>query len=166
MGTNEMVKINLGSGGERGREDLKDFISIDIANGDIKIDVTKGLPFEGETVSYIRAHHILEHIDRFQTLDVLKDCYRVLKHGGQLDIAVPDLDYAVSIYKTNRSTFNMMIFAGDGKPEETSNPYQYHHSAFDEEELTLQLKGAGFEVGVFDYPEYYGKELHTVATKL
>lgn len=59
-------------------------------NVDIVRDITRGLPFSNSTVSGIRAHSILEHIEGTENFEfVMRECWRVLKDDGVMDIVVP-----------------------------------------------------------------------------
>src|SRR5690606_18378616 len=62
-------------------------------------DLSKGIPYEDNSVDAVYHSHTLEHIDR--NLDdpangpgllFTKECRRVLKPGGVLRIVVPDLE--------------------------------------------------------------------------
>lgn len=79
------MQLNLGCGKDR----LEGWINVDIAH---ECDVIHDLnvfpyPWEDESVSYIKMHHVLEHLDK--PLDVLIECSRILRKGGILDIEVP-----------------------------------------------------------------------------
>jgi len=54
---------------------------------DLVADLENPLPFKDESIHYIHARHVLEHIDNY--LGLLMECYRVLIPGGTLHIAVP-----------------------------------------------------------------------------
>ena len=45
------------------------------------------LPFKDETFDKVKAIHILEHVDNI--LAVMDECWRVLKRGCRMEIAVP-----------------------------------------------------------------------------
>lgn len=81
------MKINLGSGYKR----FDGFVNIDddpLVNPDYLLDIEKAqLPFDDNTVEEIKAHHILEHVQNF--IPLMKELYRVAKHGCKLDIIVP-----------------------------------------------------------------------------
>ena len=82
------LKVNLGSGLKR----YEGFVNVDaleICNPDYIVDLNKDpLPFEDNSVSEIRAYHILEHIgDGF--LNLMKEIYRVCEDGALIDIEVP-----------------------------------------------------------------------------
>ena len=54
-------------------------------------DVQKGLPFSDETFDVVYHSHLLEHLPREAALPFIKECYRVLRRGGIIRVAVPDL---------------------------------------------------------------------------
>jgi SAM-dependent methyltransferase len=82
------MKLNLGSGYKR----YPDFINVD-ADPNCKPDhlvnlETDILPFPDNSVDTIIAHHILEHMGSGY-FHLLKELYRVCKHGAIIDIRVP-----------------------------------------------------------------------------
>ena len=64
-------------------------------------DCRKRLPFTDQSVDYIYTSHFLEHLHRYQALELLKECKRVLKRKGILRIAVPDLEVLTKKYLEN-----------------------------------------------------------------
>ena len=81
------MKINIGCG-----EDIRQgWVNIDINPLDksvLKLDVdNEKFPFEDNTVDLIEAIDLLEHLHNL--IPFLKECYRVLKHGGALYVEVP-----------------------------------------------------------------------------
>jgi SAM-dependent methyltransferase len=88
-----MVKYNFGSG----RKKEKDFISVDSRQEDgvgVVYDLTKvPYPFvQPNTVDEIISIEFLEHISFRDTINVLKEWYKILKVGGILHIQVPAID--------------------------------------------------------------------------
>lgn len=84
------MKLNIGCG----RRKRKDYINIDINkkfHPNISTDVTKGLPFEDNSIQQILVIHFLEHLFYIQVEPFLNECYRVLKHEGVIEIEVPDI---------------------------------------------------------------------------
>lgn len=87
--------INVGSG----KHPLPGFINIDVAReADLRWDVRRGLPFPDNSVAGIFSEHFLEHLTQGQGLYFLRECRRVLKPGGIVRIAMPDLDAIVDRY--------------------------------------------------------------------
>ena len=59
--------------------------------GIMRCDVSRGLPFDNESVDKIYSSHFLEHIPYKKGQFVLKECFRVLKKNGVMRLIVPDL---------------------------------------------------------------------------
>lgn len=55
------------------------------------MDTTKRFPFDNDTFDYIVAEHVIEHIRYNDALKMLRECRRVLKNGGVIRIATPDI---------------------------------------------------------------------------
>lgn len=87
--------VNIGCG----NRPLTGFVNIDLEPGaDINRDVREGLPFEEDCVSAIYSEHFFEHLSKAEGLAFLRECRRVLKPGGTVRIAMPDLDDVVQRY--------------------------------------------------------------------
>ena len=83
------IKLELGSSARPGMED---WVAIDLAPGaDLRVDLTKPLPFPDSSVERIYSSHFLEHFNYpAPLLDILRECRRVLKPGAELSAAVPN----------------------------------------------------------------------------
>lgn len=66
---------------------------------DINWDLSKGLPFDDNSVDYIYHEHFIEHLTYEQGLVFMQECYRVLKLGGVMRTACPDLDALIDDYR-------------------------------------------------------------------
>jgi len=55
-------------------------------------DVSHGLPFGNEEVDACYASHLLEHLAPDQAEALMAECLRVLRRGGVIRLAVPDLE--------------------------------------------------------------------------
>lgn len=76
------IKLNVGCGSNF----LPGFI-----NTDAELDITKPLPHEDDSVSFILAEHVVEHVSGPDAFRFMEECHRVLKIGGTLRICVPEL---------------------------------------------------------------------------
>ncbi len=77
------------------------WINIDVLPADPVVthhDVTKGIPFENESLEVVYHSHVLEHIPKPQGEAFIGECYRVLKKGGILRVVVPDLEQIARNY--------------------------------------------------------------------
>lgn len=89
------MKLNLGCG-----KDYKEgYVNIDFADFssdltpikvDLNIDMRKGLPFDNNSVEEVIFYECLEHFNRFDGLEILKEIYRVLKPSCVLHLSVPN----------------------------------------------------------------------------
>lgn len=61
-------------------------------------DLTKGIPFPDNTFEVLYHSHVLEHIPPAIAPVFIADCFRVLKPGGVVRIAVPDLEQIAREY--------------------------------------------------------------------
>jgi SAM-dependent methyltransferase len=82
------MKINIGAGYKK----FDGFVNVDNdpnCDPDYIVNLeTDKLPFEDNSVEKVIAHHILEHIgDGY--LNLIKELYRVCKHGAIIDVRVP-----------------------------------------------------------------------------
>lgn len=96
----KILKLNVGCG-----TDYKDgWINIDnnsdnnIEKLDLNWDMRKPLPFDDNSVSFIFNEHFFEHLAPDDALPIIQDLLRVLKEGGVMRIAMPDLATIVSEY--------------------------------------------------------------------
>ncbi len=96
--------LNIGCGDKK----IPGFINIDtLPSADLRLDVTKGLPFENNSVDVIFNEHFIEHLSQGQGVKFFRDCRRVLKPGGRIRIATPDLDFEVERYQNKENWQNM-----------------------------------------------------------
>jgi predicted SAM-dependent methyltransferase len=119
-------------------------------NPDIVADACK-LPIEDESYDAIYSSHILEHIDH-RLFEPLREWLRVLKIGGEILVAVPNLTYVAElilsgleeqeIYKVHSLSITPMDMLY-GLPSETMQ----HHWSFTKETLAARLSSYGYEKG-------------------
>jgi predicted SAM-dependent methyltransferase len=161
------LKLNIGCG----KVKLPGWVNIDIeAGADLVIDVRKGLSFDDNSVDFIYNEHFIEHLSYEECERVLKEFWRVLKKGGVLRIATPDLDYIINKYVTDWKDqewlswpeYNFIKTRG-----EMLNTcfYRWRHKyLYNEEDLKNQLTKAGFrkiircEWNKSNHPELSGLE--------
>lgn len=79
------LELDLGCGKVKDRKAIG--IDIDDYGQEIIWDIEKGIPFSDNSCRIIKAYSVLEHFDNL--LYVMRECHRVLKKDGILDISVP-----------------------------------------------------------------------------
>lgn len=131
------------------------------------VNIKKKLPLADNSVSYIYCSHVFEHFELWQTISILKECYRVLLPGGIIRVIVPDLKKLISIYESKgsgvragRDMANMWWgFEKDKEPKTFLQRLgrcqtREHQWSYDKEELEYVIGKAGFkdikEVSIFE----------------
>lgn len=83
--------LNIGCGATH----HPDWINLDVSSSDpsvLPVDINNGLPFSADTITVCYSSHLLEHLDKEGARYFLAECMRVLKSGGVIRLAVPDLE--------------------------------------------------------------------------
>lgn len=146
-----VIKLNIGAGGVKGTNDWK---TIDLGNADISWDLRRGIALPDASVDEIYSSHLLEHIRFADQITLLKECYRVLKIGGRLNICVPNAGYYLRAYSAGklfreRDTWHVSGAVNTGSVIDQINFVAYmgseHKYMFDEENIISTLKLGGFE---------------------
>jgi predicted SAM-dependent methyltransferase len=121
----------------------------------LQADLSQGLPMYAEgSVDIIRASHLIEHLTLEAAHLLLNECRRVLKPGGLIRIAVPDLEVMIKHYRaktmehfnidqpvefflapTDGEKFSRLMFSGD----------YAHRAVYDYPMMENFLRQAGFQ---------------------
>lgn len=91
------VLVNLGCGTRH----HPDWINIDIVPHESNViahDLRMGIPLPDDSCDVVYHSNMLEHFRRPDALRLLDECLRVLKPGGILRVAVPDLEHICHVY--------------------------------------------------------------------
>jgi len=92
-----MKCLNLGCG-TRFQSDWINLDSVAHAEGIIKHNLQKGIPFEDDSFDVVYHSHVLEHFSQADGQKFIQDCYRVLRPQGILRVVVPDLEQIARTY--------------------------------------------------------------------
>ena len=137
-----------------GEDKYNDCLRLDVRK-DVKPDVVWDLeklplPFKNEELDMIIAKDVIEHITFHKTEALLKDLYRVLKHGGRIYMQVPDLEAIARkiILDPNFcygdlcgwKAISYWVYGGQDYPENT------HKAGFTIPTLKKLLESLGFQV--------------------
>lgn len=141
----------------------------------LRADLTQGLPmYATDSIEVIRASHVLEHLPLESAHLLLAECFRVLRPGGVLRIAVPDLDIMVAKFRelnmayfnvdqpmefvlapTEGERFSRLMFSGD----------YAHRAIYDYAMLESFLRQAGFPTVVRSVRDFSHSEILQKETK-
>jgi predicted SAM-dependent methyltransferase len=128
----KVLKLNLGGGDVP----MKGYRNVDIKKGEQAFP----LDYPDECADEIRASHILEHFGHEETMDVLREWYRVLKPGGMMKISVPDFAILNSVYSSpenHRYPVEGVIMGGHVDEND------FHKAIFDKRKLNSQMRQIG-----------------------
>ncbi len=111
-----------------------------------------GVPFDDGTVDFIYSSHMLEHLFKDDAEALLRDAHRALRAGGRIRVAVPDLDYAVTLYQRGAKEDALAFFFSANR----ASYLHPHHYMYDFDLLGRLLSSAGF-VGIEQYAYRKGR---------
>lgn len=69
----------------------------------VYLDATKRFPLNDDSFSYVFSEHIIEHIEYTHGLNMLRECFRILKPGGMIRISTPSLSFLVELYQPEKN---------------------------------------------------------------
>jgi predicted SAM-dependent methyltransferase/glycosyltransferase involved in cell wall biosynthesis len=162
------IWLNIGCG----RKHLNGFVNMDIVRPyDKKLDARAGLPYPDQSVKGVYSEHFFEHLTQAEGLRFMRECRRVLKSGGRVRVAMPDLDEIVQRYQTEdwRGEGDMFKLGFDwvvNRCEMMNIAMREwgHKHVYNEEELIRIARCAGLEPvaryrnGESDTPQFVGRE--------
>ena len=147
--TKEEIKLNLGCYDRK----IPYFTNVDIrsdVNPDLVDDVFKLEKVQNNSVDLIYACHVLEHADYKESELALARWFEVLKPGGVLRLAVPDMEAHFAHYYYHRDLRLLhSTFWGSQR-----HPYDYHKNGWDYKKLCEDLINTGFcDIRRYDWRE-------------
>jgi glycosyltransferase involved in cell wall biosynthesis len=145
-------KLNLGSGGKP----MEGYVSVDIfesPNVDEIFDMGE-IPYQDGTIGGIYSEHALEHVSFKRSEEVIKEWFRVLQPGAQLELYMPDFEKCCeaylkapledSFFMRTRAWFKATVYgiqeSQGGEPDEA----QIHMCGYSKEEIRVVLERNGF----------------------
>ena len=64
----------------------------------LHLDITQSFPIPDNTFDYIFSEHVIEHVPYLAGLNMLTECYRILKDQGKIRISTPYLEFLIDLY--------------------------------------------------------------------
>ena len=132
--TTNPVRLDIGCG----ERPIEGFVAVDIKSGARAYP----LEYEDNSVSEIRASHVLEHFSHTEIAAVVADWVRALQPGGRMRIAVPDFEAIARAYLDGQN-IPVQGYVMGGHVDQ----FDRHGTIFDAEALTEVLQDAGL-VGI------------------
>jgi predicted SAM-dependent methyltransferase len=152
--------LQVGSGQSRFPGFLNSGHFID-ATAEYGLDIRYPLPFPDGRWVGIYAHHVVEHVDYQEALHFFRECRRVLRPGGRLRVAVPDVGRFATCYAlppeqrvaslrallpdSHLASIEPPTAMGYMNYAVYSHPMNAHRSVWDRDTMQYALTLAGFE---------------------
>jgi predicted SAM-dependent methyltransferase len=159
MRSNDVRRLRLGAGRHLDEGWLSSDL-VPLARAVIYLDATKPFPLPAASFDFIVCEHMIEHVSLAKARSVLAECRRILRHGGVLRIATPDLrqlmrmmsdraqDEETQYYISSLNSEDPAIPDSDAaNPVYTLNRVMHdwgHQFIYDEDTLTTLLLDTGF----------------------
>ena len=168
-------KLHLGGGG------LKGWLNTDLFPSHwrvARLDATRPFPLAPASFTYVFSEHMIEHVPLTGARRMLAECHRVLRPGGRIRLATPDLARVIGLYAISdaaRRDYLRWAVAHNHLGAEVSADVMVinslfhdhgHQFLFDEATLTALLLAAGFSgvrrcaPGESEFPDLRGIEMH------
>jgi len=175
MAASKPRMLNLGCG----RHPLPGWLNSDYhpeSDRELYLDVRKPFPFEPAMFDFVYSEHMIEHLTRAQTRFMLGECARVLRPGGRLRLATPNLVFLIEMYRSEKTPLQQRYLAWAAQsyglpPDEADDIYIINHFVrawghrfiYDENSLQRAMEQEGFgEITAFRPGESASAELRDI----
>lgn len=157
-------KLHLGAGSAR----LEGWLNTDVEpyRGVVPLDARRPFPLPDESFDVVFSEHMIEHLDYAYGASMLRESFRVLRPGGRIRVATPDLRRLVEILDDDSeiarryvdAVLEQLVQDAPARlPVFAVNNILFAHAhrfLYDEPSLTLSLAQAGFvDIRRFDSGE-------------
>ena len=136
-----MKYLNLGCGSHYSKK--PEWVNLDFTSsgpGVIEHNLLQGIPFSDNEFDLVYHSHVLEHFSKSDGSHFIQECLRVLKPGGILRIAVPDLEGIVRNYLK-------FLEEGSRHPEDSLVKANYDWMMLEMYDQTVRSKSGGDMLG-------------------
>lgn len=133
-------------------------VDIDPKNNETAfLDATKTFPLKEESFDYVFSEHMIEHIDFNEGLNMLHECFRILKKGGKIRISTPNMEFLIALYNEHKTIEQLKYIEFSKRYFDKTVPLMDttiinnffrdwgHKFIHDEKTLRFMLEKSGFE---------------------
>jgi predicted SAM-dependent methyltransferase len=131
--TGKIPYLNLGCG----YTFHEDWTNLDFVSNSphvIAHNLLSGIPFEDATFEVVYHSHVLEHFPKGEAPAFLRECARVMKSGGVIRIAIPDLE---------QIAVNYLKYLNAAAQGDQQAVFRYHWSVMEMYDQVVRTKSGG-----------------------
>ena len=123
----------------------------------VYLDASQRFPIPSDCFDYVFSEHVIEHLEFEEAATMLSESARILKSGGRIRLATPDLAQIIALYTQPQADAqreyirwimdNFRPQIGDYNPAHAINQSFHgwrHKFIYDEPTLVQALEAAGF----------------------
>ena len=127
------------------------------AAGTVYLDASQRFPIPSDCFDYVFSEHVIEHLEFEEAATMLSESARILKSGGRIRLATPDLAQIIALYTQPQAAAqreyirwimdNFRPQIGEYNPAHAINQSFHgwrHKFIYDEPTLIQALEAAGF----------------------
>jgi predicted SAM-dependent methyltransferase len=149
----DVPRLEIGAGVNR----LPGWLGSDLYVGDIYLDLRRPLPLPDSSFVYVYGEQVIEHIPEADAVALFAELRRIIRPGGVLRLATPDLQRAMEIYRgcsPHLSLDEYRAYLNSIAPGPHDSAAQIfnsllrswgHQFIYDADDLSRKLQIAGFE---------------------
>lgn len=139
------------------------------APGAVYLDASQPFPMPSASFDYVFSEHVIEHLEFEEAAAMLGECARILKSGGRLRLATPDLARIIALYTQPKESAQQQYIrwimdnfrpqVGEYNPAQVINQSFHgwrHKFIYDEPTLVQALEAAGFSAATRFEPGHSG----------
>jgi len=141
---------------------LNDFINIDIDSpvADMDANVSKLPMFKDNTAALIVNSHLIEHFNKVEAMEAVKEWHRVLMPGGWLITEGPDMEKCFRIYLNSKDDAEREATLGCIYGSNWYNIYMAHLWGYRELDIINMMRKVGFSYAVPNTPIQHSGKYH------
>ncbi|HYP43920.1 MAG TPA: methyltransferase domain-containing protein [Propionibacteriaceae bacterium] len=160
------VRVNIGSGGKP----LPGWVNSDVVwRVPLYLDATRAWPVPDESVDFVYADNVIEHIPLQLGRQLFAHTFRAMKPGGVFRLATPDVEAVARQYLENGELAQLGLERHRERGRDLQYPVQLIQNVFvgakhylgfcyDYASLSAEMEAAGFQTsrqlaGESDYPD-------------
>jgi len=131
-------KLDIGCGDKPG----EGYVGMDIRDcgQEVLWDARQGIPFPDESVDEIRSSHFMEHLKDDESIDMLQEILRVLKHKGRFYCRVPHQSHPTAYYFGHYTFWNEWRVEALNRMTEPLHPFIIEKNEQEGFELIFTIK--------------------------